>query len=78
MSKKSRKTSLASSKKATQRKTSKPATKRPAPVAGPGADERIAKALEAIAASLSASAAKPSAADSSRQRLPLSGTPTDG
>jgi predicted AAA+ superfamily ATPase len=64
MSKKSRKTSLASPKKATQKKTSKPATKRPASVALPGADERIAKALEVIAASLSASAAKPSTADS--------------
>ncbi len=51
-------------KKATQKKTSKPATKRPASVAIPNADERIAKALEAIAASLSASANKPSTADS--------------
>lgn len=78
MSKKSRKTSLASAKKATQKKTSKPATKRPASVAAPSADERIAKALEAIAASLSASAAKPTTADSFKAAAATSGTPMGG
>ena len=56
MSKKPRKTAPRAAASAGQRKSKPTATKRPATAAGPAAEERIARALEAIAAHLSAAA----------------------
>jgi uncharacterized protein len=68
MSKKSRKTSPRTASKATSktasRQSSPAATKRPPALSGRDADGRIARALEAIAAHLSAASPIPSAADS--------------
>jgi predicted AAA+ superfamily ATPase len=54
MSKKPRKTAPRAAARAVQRKSKPAATKRPATAARPAAEERIARALEAIAAHLSA------------------------
>ena len=54
MSKKPRKTAPRAAARAVQRKSKPAATKRPATAAGPGAEERIARALEAIVSHLSA------------------------
>jgi uncharacterized protein len=56
MSKKPRKTAPRAATSASRRKSKPAATKRPATAAGPAAEERIARALEAIAAHLSAAA----------------------
>ncbi len=64
MSKKARKTTKQSVTKRPSRKAAAAATKRPAATADAATTARIALALESIAASLNASAAKPSNADS--------------
>jgi predicted AAA+ superfamily ATPase len=68
MSKKPAKTSRRPAPKAapsrTTRAIAKPAAKRPRPPAAPGVDERIAIALEAIAAGMAAAAREPSNTDS--------------
>jgi predicted AAA+ superfamily ATPase len=68
MSKKPVKTSRRPAKKTAVARTSKPLTKtaakRPRPAAAPGIDERIAIALEAIAAGMAAAAPKITTADS--------------
>jgi uncharacterized protein len=64
MSKKPRKTAPRVTAKAARRKPSAAATKRPQASSGRDSDERIARALEAIAAHLSATSPAPSAADS--------------
>ncbi|MBN9599597.1 MAG: ATP-binding protein [Afipia sp.] len=63
MPKKARKTPSRTPAKPASRKVRKPATKRTAPPAS-GVEERIARALEAIAAGLPGSAEKPSTPDS--------------
>src|SRR5450432_1076014 len=64
MSKKPRKTAPRAASKAAPRKSSPAATKRPPASSNRDADERIARALEAIVAHLSAASPAPSAADS--------------
>jgi predicted AAA+ superfamily ATPase len=64
MSKKPRKTGTAVTAKAASAKTRTAATKRPAAKSGAGAEERIARALEAIVSHLSTTSPKASAADS--------------
>jgi uncharacterized protein len=64
MSKKSRKTASRATAAAVQRKSKPAAAKRPAPPAKAGAEERIARALEAIASHLSAASPASGAADS--------------
>jgi predicted AAA+ superfamily ATPase len=63
MTKKPRKTGSRVASKAVPAKSAPAATKRPATTATAGADERIARALEAIASHLSAAAPTQSAAD---------------
>jgi predicted AAA+ superfamily ATPase len=64
MSKKPGKTGSRAASKASQRKTAKPATKRPPAPPKRGPDERIARALETIAAHLAAASPASGAADS--------------
>ncbi|MGM4886137.1 ATP-binding protein [Tardiphaga sp. 862_B3_N4_1] len=64
MSKKPNKTSRHPAKKAPATRTTKTAAKRPRPAAAPPMEERIALALEAIAAGMAATAPKRSNADS--------------
>jgi predicted AAA+ superfamily ATPase len=64
MSKKPNKTSRRPAKKAPAARTTKTAAKRPRPAAAPPMEERIALALEAIAAGMAATAPKRSNADS--------------
>lgn len=64
MSKKPSKTSSRPVRRAAKAPVRKPSPKRPRPMAAPGVDERIAVALEAIAANLAAAAPKISNADS--------------
>ena len=64
MSKKPSKTSSRPARRAVKVPVSKPSPKRPRPMAAPGVEERIAVALEAIAANLAAAAPKFSNADS--------------
>lgn len=66
MSKNTRKTGTRAAAKAAPRKAAKPATKRPGPPVT-GIEERIARALEAIAAGLPTSAEKPSNPDSLKE-----------
>lgn len=66
MTKNTRKSGTRAATKAAPRKSSKTATKRPKPQPG-GVEERIARALEAIAAGLPADAVKPSNADSLKE-----------
>lgn len=66
MSKNTRKTGTRAAAKAAPRKAAKPATKRPGPPVT-GIEERIARALEAIAAGLPSSAEKPSNPDSLKE-----------
>jgi predicted AAA+ superfamily ATPase len=64
MTKKPRKTGSRIASKTVSAKSAPAATKRPATAATGGANERVARALEAIASHLSATAPTPSAADS--------------
>jgi predicted AAA+ superfamily ATPase len=64
MPKKSRKTAPRAASSADPRPSKPAATKRPAAVAKPGAEERIARALEAIVSHLSAASPSSGAADS--------------
>ena len=64
MSKKPRKTGARAAPNAGQRKTAKPATKRPAARPKQATDERIARALETIVAHLAAASPTSTAADS--------------
>jgi predicted AAA+ superfamily ATPase len=66
MSKNTRKTGTRAAAKAAPRKAAKPATKRPGPPVT-GIEERIARALEAIAAGLPTNAEKPSNPDSLKE-----------